>query len=228
MRAFVTAVCFACLLGGAQPTAAASATVAGEARVPLADNWLITGDTLEYPLTLLHRGGGAELLVFRSPIVADETVENQRQLRSAVDNVVDNVILTLPDARLETNTGFYETVRTGFVLEFTSTDTTVDSTLKHRLMTAIYRLPDDEQVMFTLWGKGLAGGWSGVEPSIRLMQDGFVFLGEHQEQVFVSKGSRNWALLAVGLAVIAVFVLLTRGRSRRRDERERYAERTTV
>lgn len=201
-------------LTGTSLSAAGFATVAGEARMPVADTWVVIGDTGDYPLELLHESGRAELLVFRSEIGEDEAVDNQQQLRTAVDKVVENVILSLPDSRLLTNTGYYETARTGFVLEFISTDTAADSTLKHRLKTVIYRLPDQSQVMFTLWGKGIRSTWDGVEPSVVFMQDGFSFLGDYQDHVFLTSRTYLWPGLTIALAILATVLLIRKGRSR--------------
>lgn len=193
--------------------AAGFATVAGEARVPVPDRWVVMGDTIEYPLELLHESGRGELLVFKSPIDAAEAVDNQRQLRTAVDRVVDHVIMELPDARLLTNSGYYETSRTGFVLEFLSTDTIADSTLRHRLKTVIYRLPDESQVMFTLWAKSVESAWADLEPSMQLMQDGFSFFGESQDHVFASSRRYLWPVLIIALAILATVLLIRKGRS---------------
>ncbi len=212
MRLYLGILFIAGVLFPASAPGAGWTTVAGEARVPLAEEWLIVGDTTEYPLELLHKSGQAELLVFKSDIEAAESVDNQQQLRTAVDRVIDNVILTLPDARLLTNTGYHETFRTGFILEFLSTDTISDSTLHHRLKTVIYRLPDESQIMFTLWGKGLRSGWHDIEPSVVLMQDGFAFQGEAEDHVFAVSRRYYWPVLVIALAVLATVLLIRKGR----------------
>ncbi|MCB2230717.1 hypothetical protein KQH82_08370 [bacterium] len=223
MRPILIILAIAFGLVAASVSAAGFATVAGEARLPVADRWVVVGDTTNYPLELLHESGQAELLLFRSEIAENEAVDNQQQLRTAVDKVVENVILTLPDSRLLTNTGYYETARTGFVLEFVSTDTAADSTLKHRLKTVIYRLPDQSQVMFTLWGKGIRSAWDDVEPSVVFMQDGFAFLGESQDHVFVTSRKYLWPGLIIALAILATVLLIRKGRTG-----ERPAESTPV
>ncbi len=152
------------------------------------------------------------MLLFRSDIASDETLENSDQLRSAVDQVIESVILALPEADLLTNTGFHETSSTGFILDFTSVDSLSGSPIRHRLKTVIYRLNDDSQVMFTLWARSAAEVWPEVAEPISLMQSGFSYDGEYALDVFAATSDDTWKYLLVLGAMLVSLVLLRKRR----------------
>jgi hypothetical protein len=116
-----------------QPVSGEVLEVAGEVTLPLPDNWLVTTDTESFPVQLLYIEGGAEILLFRSVVSDDELITSEEDLRLSVKEVETGVIGDLPDGTLLTSTGFYESDRTGFVLEFLSTDTVSGMPLMHRL-----------------------------------------------------------------------------------------------
>ena len=196
-------------------SAAGLLTFVDECRMPVVDGWEVLGDPADYPIELIHENYAADFSIFKSKFGPDEAVTTSDELRYAVEGVLDQVISELPSSRLLTNTGYYHTSSTGFILEFESTETEGASTVLHRMYTALYTLPDGSQVMFTLWAKATAADYSLVEPSIRYMQEQFAYFGEHRDQVFPDQRSRRWQYMAMLVGVVMVVWLVRRQRLRR-------------
>jgi hypothetical protein len=193
------------------------ADLAGEVRVPIPEGWqLIVEETDAYPYTFIRSDQPAQLSVFKETIEATDAVENEEQLRSVVEEIIQTAILSLPDAALLSNTGFYETDAAGFVIDFTSFDTTLEVTLQHRLYTVLYRAPDASQVMFTAWGKAPEAVYPGVSEAIRFMQNELSYTGPHEDHVFAENPLQSWPYLLLIVIIAAAIALLARQRSRRR------------
>jgi hypothetical protein len=193
-------------------------TVAGQARLPVVAGWEVVGDTSAYPLQLVSTTGEAELLVYRSDIERTGAVDNSDQLRNAADDVIDDVILTLPDARMVSSEGYYENNHTGFILEFTSWDSVAEATLHHRLKTALFRTDEGNQIMFTIWGKGVRSTWEYSATPIEYMQEEFEFLGEHRLDVFDARGSSPWPYIILAMALTATYLLVRKRRKQAEAE----------
>jgi hypothetical protein len=190
--------------------------VGEDIRLPLPEQWHSSSETPDLPLQLLHSEYPAEMLVFRSEITTNEIITDEVTLKAAVDVVIEDVIMTLPGAKLLTSTGFYDGFRTGFILEFTSVDSVGGRPLRHRLKGIIYRHPDNHQMLFTVWGKCTVDDYPALEQSIVFIQDGFEFQGEHTASVFGPPPRSWWPLTLIILGVIALFYYF-RSRAKRSD-----------
>lgn len=187
-----------------------------DVQLPLPDHWLPGSDTLALPAQLVHDEYPAEVLVFRSEIAEDAVITDETTLRAAVDLVIEDVIMALPEAKLLTSTGFYDGHRAGFVLEFTSVDSIGGRSLRHRLKGFIYRHPDHHQMLFTVWGKSTVDDYPELEESLVFIQDGFEYRGEYTASVFGSPPRTYWPLFAVALGVIVLFYYM-RSRKNKSD-----------
>jgi len=190
--------------------------VGGEVQLPLPTPWRPSAEPVGLPLQLVHSEFPAEILIFRSEIASDEMITDEVTLKSAVDIVVEDVIMSLPEAKLLTSTGFYEGHRAGFILEFTSVDSVGGRPLRHRLKGIIYRHPDEHQMLFTVWGKSTVDDYPQLEESLVFIQDGFEYLGESRAMVFGPAPRSYWPLAMLILGVIALFYYL-RSRRKRGD-----------
>lgn len=189
--------------------------LADEIRIPLPEGWELTGDSAAYPFQIVNASRTAEVLIFRSEVAADDAVNNSANLRAAVDQIVEDVILTLPDARLLTSNGYQQDNRAWFVLDFTSRDSLSDEGIRHRLMASLYRHPDGYQIMFTVWGKSSLDEIESEATDIKLIQDLFAYRGPSEKAVFTPERSGTTLLTYVGALmaiVILVFVFVKRGR----------------
>lgn len=198
-------------------------TVAGECRLPVIERWEVASDTAAFPLELVHSDYPADFSVFKSGFAAADAVGGPEDLRYAVNGVLERVIYELPDAELLTNTGYYDSDVAGFILEFRSSSGE-ELPVYHRLKTALYTLPNGRQVMFTLWAKASADTYPAVEPAIRFMQEQFVFLGEHEPNVFGSRSLWRWQYLALLLGLLGIVWLIRRQRMQRAERRVDAAE----
>lgn len=190
--------------------------LASELRLPLPENWTAPPDSASYPFRLWHQSANAELLIFRSEIEPDELISSDQNLEQAVQSIVDDVILSLPGAKLITSTGYYNRERCGFVLEFLSVDSAAEVELRHRLSGTIYRRPEGGQYLFTLWGKAPVDQFRFVTNDIQLMQTEFSFFGEFAEDVYSGSEPLRWPTYA-GLALLSALIFaLWRVPSRKR------------
>jgi hypothetical protein len=181
--------------------------IAGEVELPLPDNWRLTTDTSVLPAQLVSDNDPAEILVFQSEIAHDDLITDQGQLKKSVDLVIDEVISTLPEGQLRVSTGFYEGVRTGFVLEFASIDSLSGLPLEHSIKGIIYRISPDSQRLYTVWGKATAAVFPRVKESIRLVQDGFAYRGAQEPEVFGTRSISYWWLIPLAVSVGALLLL---------------------
>lgn len=190
------------------------------AQTVLPTDWLLSSEALDFPFQLVYAGEGAEILLFRSVFDGEDLITNQEELRLSVDRVVGEVIETLPEGRLLTSTGFYDTYRAGFVLEFTSVDTLEEVEMRHRLAGIIYRHPDDYQMLFTIWGKSTIEQYGRLAGDIRLVQERFVYSGPQEPYVFGKPVRKSyWLLLLAGMLTIGlVFMVRRRKRIESRSE----------
>ena len=182
--------------------------VAGQVEVPIPDGWRLATDTASFPIQLVHRSDSAEVLIFRSDIAKDDMISDEHGLKKSVDLVINDVIKSLPEGRLRISSGFYDEYRTGFTLEFASIDSSSGVPLEHRIKGIIYRLPDDRQVMFTVWGKAAAATWPGVRDAVKMVQDEFAFRGKYENEVFYGKKSFGyWPLFLVAIGLLGLFLI---------------------
>jgi hypothetical protein len=195
------------------------ADLANEARVPVAEGWRLEDDSASYPFRIIKNDQTAELLIFRAVLKADETINNDTQLRLSVDQVIDDVIMSLPEAQLLTNTGHYDQNRVWFDLEFLSFDIESESEIRHRLKGVLYRHPDDYQILFSLWGKVLTEEAAIALPEVRMMQEGFAYTGDAESRIFEVPAGYDWYLIAFLFALMIVMLFILK----RRQLRERIA-----
>jgi hypothetical protein len=186
-------------------------------RFPIPRDWTIIGDPSAYPIRLAHGSGNAEVTIFRSDLPADEVISTSKELRESVQKVIDSVILTLPKAKLLSNTGFKDSIRTGFALDFFTEDPSDQTQLRHRLIGWLYRIPDGSQVLFTIWGKSPTGSYPEYEQSIMEIQQSFSYIGPRSQEPLASK-TNMWSypllLTAIG-AIIFLFYRTIKIRSRK-------------
>ncbi len=191
--------------------ATTSVRFAGEVALPAPVGWVVLGDSSTYPGQLVNHQHAAKQLVFKSTISMDETIDDPSELKPSVDGIVDDVILGLPNARILTNTGYNETDRIRFVIEFTSDDSATSATLYHRLTGVIYRHPDGHQLLFTLWGKSQLQVSSLVADDMRIMQEGFTYTGPAVADVFAKPPDRRmWGVVVLVGVILLLFYLLKR------------------
>lgn len=164
-----------------------------EVKVAVPDGWRSADDQSSYPTRIAADGGDAELLIFRTDLEPGQTISTPDELKVSVQKVIDSVILSLPNSKLISNTGYSEPERTGFALEFIAVDSDDGTVLRHRLFGWLYKHPDGHQMLFTLWGKGALQGYPKYESDIRQMQATFEYTGPHEE-IVLSSNARRWAL----------------------------------
>jgi len=193
------------------------ARVAGDIEIPVPTGWHLATDTSSLPAQLIYFNDSAEVLVFRSEIAQDYMITDEKDLKKSVDLVINDVIKTLPEARLRVSTGFYDGFRTGFVLEFASRDSLSGVPLEHSIKGVIYRLPDNRQVLFTIWGKGAASVYPGVKEAVKFVQDGFAYRGDYEKTVFGGRTMTYWPLAIVAMGLLGLVLL----RFRRKKAAER-------
>lgn len=200
--------CILVLLLSANVPAGELVRPADQVQLPLPESWLAGGDSIGFPIELVNEDLTAEFQVFRNELPKDEAIADGRQLRRAVDDIIGDVIMELPNAQLLTNTGYTEDNRVWFVLEFTSGDTVE---INHRLAGVLYRLPSDDQLLFTLWGKASATAPSSVQSDFRVMQAGFRYTGAVADYPFEQSDWFHWYLAgSVALAFILIVTVRRR------------------
>ncbi|MBI5267068.1 MAG: hypothetical protein HY851_07535 [candidate division Zixibacteria bacterium] len=189
-----------------------SVSIGHDLSLNLPPGWMVISDTLALPVHLACDPLNTQMSVFRSEFSGSDRVGSQEELKKSVQKVIDEVILTLPDARLLTSSGFDRGDQAGFVLEFTSTDTTALLPLRHRFEGLLYRLPDDRQVLFTLWAKAPVDYFALADSSIRAVQASFEYTGPKEAAVF---GSHLNAYIIFAALVLIATGLIYYGRSRK-------------
>lgn len=182
-----------------------------QVRLPLPKTWLAGGDTSGFPINLVNEDLTAEFQIFRNELPKSDAIADGTQLRRAVDDIISDIIMELPNAQLLTNTGYTDGNRVWFVLEFTSGETIAPPMISHRLAGVLYRLPNDDQLLFTLWGKASADAPASVQSDFRVMQAGFRYTGESADYPFdQSDWLRYYVAGSVALALILIVALRRR------------------
>ncbi len=212
-------IIFVCLTACSTVLAAGHVRLDGDVLVPLPEGWLLGSESLTFPFQLVFGEDGAEILLFRTNITGGEIVDDPAALRKSVDGVINEVILMLPDGKLLTSTGFNDGYRTGFVVEFTSTDSLSDAPLTHRLKGIIYRHPEGHQILFTVWGKSASAKYPLVEDAIKQVQRDLQYDGAYEADVYGPRQGQplGWWLLLAGMVAIG-FLIIARRRTSKRFE----------
>lgn len=208
---------FSLLMLSGAASASSYIKLADEIKMPLPDNWLLASDGDDYPFQLVDTNLTSEILIFKSDITPEETIKDEIELQGAVEKVIEEVILELPEAQLLTNTGYYEEYRTVFVLEFLSLDTVNLVGLRHRFEGLIYRLPDGGQVLFTLWAKATEEQYPSLEAGIKMIQGGFSYNGPQTGNVFGRGSSIPLRYIIIIVMILGLFFFLRIRRNRRED-----------
>jgi hypothetical protein len=195
------------LLG--MPVGAAPSGPATDLALDIPAGWSTVGDSTAFPIQVVHENGDAEFLIFRTDLARDESVSGREELKLSVQRIIDSVIMPLPQAQLISSTGYDETERAQFALEFRSGTPGDRLRLQHRLVGYLYRAEDNHQILFTLWGRGLASSFADRHDAIVAMQNSFKFVGPHEAVVF-AKEMRKWVLVALMLVAAIGIGLYTR------------------
>ena len=180
--------------------------------IKLPPGWSIISDTTALPVHLSCDLLNTQMSIFRSEFSGGDRIGSQEELKKSVQRVIDEVILALPEGKMLTSSGFDHRHRAGFILEFLSRDTTANLPLRHRFEGILYRLPDDHQLLFTLWAKVPVDYYELADSSIRLVQAGFEYRGQQEETVFGT--NLNPYVIFAALVLIAI-ALIYYGRSRK-------------
>jgi len=177
-------------------------------KIPLPDNWIVASDGSDFPFQLVDTNLTSDIMIFKSDIPQEDIITNDEELKQSVQGVIDDVILSLPEARILSNTGYFEQYRTGFVLEFLSFDTVNVITLRHRLLGLIYQHPDGHQILFTVWAKSGEDTYPAMENSIRMIQDEFNYSGPRTGDVFNPSRSVPTYLYIILFMLLGLFFFL--------------------
>jgi len=189
--------------------------LADDSRIPLADGWHLAIDSGAYPFQLINAEGTAELLIFRSVIAQGEAIRNEQQLKASVDLVIQDVIMTLPEVKLLSSTGYNDDNRVGFALDFISYDEEREVNVLHRLKAVLYQRPDGDQLLFSLWGKAAVNAEPAAMNEIRFMQEEFAYSGDYELQIFSSATGYDWYLIGFLFALLIVMVFVIKRRQRK-------------
>ncbi len=186
----------------------------GELRLPLPQGWTNAGSDQLYPFQLIDTESPSELLIFKSVLVPGEAIRSRNEFRASVDDVIDSIVLTLPEATLLTTTGVDETSHAGFVLEFTSIDTSSGLLLRHRLAGILYRDHQNRQILFTLWGRTGADLYNSIANDLITMQSGIVYLGQTEDDVFGKTATNETLYYLMLVAMLAILFVLRQRRKK--------------
>jgi hypothetical protein len=196
------------------PLAATTVPLGDNATIPLPSGWSLVTDNDEYPFQIAADNLGAELLIFEHELTGPDRVNDESDLKAAVDNVLADVIPFLPESQILANTGFSEGDRAGFILDFVATDTTLGVQLRHRLESLIYRRPDGGQLMFTLWAKSAYSRYADFAEDIQRMQDGFTYHGPRNESVFSGSQYTVWYVIVALFLIVGLLYYFRASRLR--------------
>ncbi len=223
MRAFANNILILTVVAVALVSAEAG-TIGQDLALDLPYGWTIISDTLTLPIHIVNDAKAAQLSIFRSEFNGPSVIRNNAELRTSVDRVVQEVILSLPESRLLTSTGFDRTDRAGFILEFVSRDTTANLDLRHRFEGVLYRLGSGNQALFTLWAKVPKEKYAEAESDIHAIQESFEFVGDKDASVYPPKVSPY--LITFGLVMAAAVLLLVAYRRRARAASKKASDST--
>ncbi len=187
---------------------------AEQIRIPLPETWLAAGDTIGFPVNLVNEDLTAEFQIFKNELAKEDAITNREQLRATVDGIIEEVIMEMPNAEILTNTGYQDGNSVWFVLEFTSEDMEAGAQINHRLAGVLYRLTDDSQLLFTLWGKAGPEAPSYTSYDFRTMQTGFEYMGETAATPFTDSSSSYWYLFSVAAIILLLLAWIRRGKEK--------------
>lgn len=191
--------------------------VDGEFKIGIPDGWSLADSTGDYPYHFVDDTHSAEIFLFRSGIMRDETIDDEVMLEEAVAEVIGGVLPEMTYPKLRRSSGFLEGDHASFVLDFISDDSASGLQIYHRLKGVLYRLPDGSQALFTLWAKTSPNNFPAHEPAIVNLMSSFEFAGERQAKVFPPPtNNRAWYLAFLVAALSGIALYLTRARQRRR------------
>ncbi len=182
--------------------------LAGEVRIPVPENWDVSGDSGKFPFQIINQEQSAELLIYKSLIDKEQRVTNERELKESVYILVEDVILTLPEAKILTNTGRIDENRAIFSVEFVSTDTSSAGKVFHRLSGILYDHPNGEQLFFILWGKTNQADKDILQNEISFMQSNFSYYGESNSIIFPIEEYRDWQIYILVLFIIVLTLFI--------------------
>ncbi len=222
MRPVLSAFLFICLT--IIPAVAFGGSIGNDLSLEIPFGWSIISDTLTLPVHLVNDGQSAQLSVFRSEFTGTSVIRSDAELRASVQRVIDEVILTLPEARLLTSTGFDETDRAGFILEFVSRDTSARVDLRHRFEGVLFRLGSGNQVMYTLWAKVPKELYAGAEGDFKSMQASFEFDGSKDASVFPPKYSPYMVTLVLVVLAAGILIFAYRRRAQSTSRHSRFSQ----
>jgi len=190
------------------------ADLAHEIKLPLPNSWQVNTDSNNYPFQIVNDKRNADLLIFKSIISKEGIITKTEELKKSVDNVIKDVVLTLPQGKLLTNTAYFDQKRVWFVLEFLSLDTLTNNIIYNRLKEVLYRHPDGYQILFTLWARAPQIESLGIHKDLRFMQSGFSYYGKAEDDVYPSSYKMNWplAVLLILLVILIYYIFKRRKR----------------
>lgn len=180
----------------------------GEIRIPLPENWQVSSDSGQFPFQIINQAQTAELLIYKSIIAKDGTIKNKSELKSSVDVIIEDIVYSLPEAKLLSSTGKIDENRAIFSLEFVSSDTTTTGQIFHRLNGLLYGRPNGEQILFTLWGKTNSAAKDILHNEILFMQDNFSYYGESNISFMDEEKTIDWKLFFIVLFILVVVLIV--------------------
>lgn len=187
--------------------------IGDRARLPLPDGWNVSGSADDFPVRITHSEISAELLLYETVLTGEDVIPGPGAFQVAVDEVLDSVVLQLPDALLLSSTGYDKQGFGVFEIEFVTSDTVSTTEIRHRLVGKLYRHVEGFQLLYTLWGKASQGMYPSIRGDLARMQDGFRYVGAADELVFESSdGDTRWYLLLL-FAILAVLFVMRRRRA---------------
>jgi hypothetical protein len=194
-----------------------------EISLDIPESWIVETEAI-YPFSIVSDDGTAELIVARAVLAGDERVGNPDQLKQAVDLVISDVILPLPESQLLSSTGQIEGNHALFSLDFLSVDVQTQVQIRHRLVGELYLHPNGHQLLFSLWGRAASDRWDLFEYDLMSMQESFAYLKPAESNLFAIDSPFRLNHYLIGLAVLMLLWLVTRrlliAEKRRRINRE--------
>ncbi len=200
---------------GASVTGSDFVELDGEVRINLSSDWSLQADTAGYPYHITNNDAGAEILIFRNFLDSDEAIRDREELKLSVDNVVADIILELPEARLMSTTGYSENGRVRFELEFLTTDTTANIPLWHRFVGHIYTHPEGYQLLFTVWAKCPLANAEIIRSDFDWIAGSLDYYGPVEPTVFGPRETNpNWTYSGALVVLLLVLLLIRRRQTR--------------